>query len=212
MEVRNLLEFLNKTKNMYTPDYAVCDSVLVNFLDIISIEKEFTRRIDAGLIYVSKINSGKTVIVDGLNRILSLSLLLHAICECYKKTTEKNAKAIQTIRRKYLLNNTSTRLRLSKDMQNIYDKIIYGERLSGKEKEHPMFVLLHNYWQAIKDNKFKASGIFSMLQKIHVTLVIADNVNARDLYYSLNHNIKKLNQILLIEDYLISANVKEIWN
>ena len=211
MEVKSLLEFLNKQKKLYTPDYAVCDSVLVNFLDVISVEEEFTRRIDSGLIYVSKISPEKTIIVDGLNRILSLSLLLHAICECYKKTTEKNEKAIQTIRKKYLLFNSGAKLRLSKDMQNIYDKIIFGERLSGREKEHPMFVLLHNYWQAIKDNKLKASSIFSMLQKIHVTVVEADNVNARDLYYSLNHNIKNLNQILLIDDYLNSASTKETW-
>ena len=211
MEAKNLLEFLNKTKNIYAPEYAVCDSVLVDFLNIISVEREYTRKIEFGLVYIYKPNLERTIIVDGLNRILSLSLLLHAICECYKKTTDKNAKAIQTIRSKYLLNNTRTKLRLSKSMQNIYDKIIYGERLSGKEKKHPMFILLHNYWQFIKDNKLKAVDIFSMLQKIQVIIVEAENVNIRDLYYSLNCKTKKIDQILLIDDYLNTANTKEIW-
>lgn len=212
MEVKNLLEFLNKSKNLYTLDYAVCNSELINFLELISVEEEFTRRIDLGLIYISETSSEKRVLIDGLNRILSLSLLLHAICECYKKTTERNEKAIRTIRKKYLLNNTRTKLRLSKDMQVIYDKIIYGERLSGKEKEHPMFVLLHNYWQNIKDNQLKASDIFGMLQKIIITVIEAENINSRDLYYSLNHNTKKLEQIRLIDDYLNMSQTKEIWN
>lgn len=211
MEVKSLLEFLNKTKNMYAPEYAVCDSVLVNFLEIISVEKDFVENIDLGLVYVHKPNSEQTIIVDGLNRILSLSLLLHAICECYKKTTDQNTKAIQTIRGKYLLNNTRTKLRLSKNLQNIYDKIIFGERMSGNEKKHPMFILLHSYWQFIKDNKLKAVDIFSMLQKIHVITVDVDNVNPRDLYYSLNCKTKNLNQILLIDDYLNTTNTKEVW-
>ena len=211
MEVKNLLEFLNKTKNLYSLDFAICDSKLINFLDLISVEEDFTRKIDLGLIYISELKSEKTELVDGLNRILSLSLLLHAICECYKKTTEKNDKAINTIRKKYLLNNTRTKLRLSKDMQDIYDKIIYGERLSGREKEHPMFILLHNYWQTIKDNQLKASYMFGMLQKIVVTVVTADNINNRDLYYSLNSSVKKLNQIMLIDDYLDQKLTKEVW-
>lgn len=211
MEVKNLLEFLHKTKNLCALDYAVCDSELMNFLDLISVEEEFTRKIDLGLIFVSEITLEKSIIVDGLNRLLSLSLLLHAICECYKKTTEKNEKAINTIRKKYLLNNTRTKLRLSKDMQTIYDKIIYGERLSGREKDHPMFVLLHKYWQEIKENRLKASNIFGMLQKIFVTVVDVENINNRDLYYSINQNSKELNQIKLIDNYLDSPKTKEIW-
>ena len=146
MEVKNLLELLNKIKNLYALDYAKCDSELVNFLDLISADEQFTRRIDLGLIYLSEVNLEKSIIIDGLNRILSLSLLLHAVCECYKKTSERNDNAIKTIRKKYLLNNTRTKLRLPKKMQSIYDKIIYGERLSGKEKDTPMFILLHNFW------------------------------------------------------------------
>jgi len=211
MKVTNLLEFLNKTKRLYTLDYAVCNSELVDYLDIISIEEEFTKKIDLGLIYIAEITNKKCGIIDGLNRLLSLSLLLHAICECYKKTSERNDKAISTIRRKYLLDNSQTKLCLPEEMQKIYEKIIYGERLSGKEKGHPMFILLHNYWQEIKNNGLKASQIFGMLQKITVTLVDVENVENRDLYYSINHETKNLNQILLIDDFLNKPKTKDIW-
>ena len=211
MESKNLLEFLNKIKTLAALQYARCDSKLINFLDLIAVEEEFTQRIDLGIIYLSEITLEKSEIIDGLNRLLSLSLLLHAICECYKKTTEKNEKAIKTIRKKYLLTNTRTKLRLPKDMQDIYDKIIFGERLSGKEKESPMFVLLHNFWVQIKEEKLQASRIFAMLQKITVTVVDTDNMNPRDLYYSINHEKRNLNQIMLIDDYLDKNQTKEIW-
>jgi hypothetical protein len=165
-----------------------------------------------GLIFVAEVVPERSLVIDGLSRLLSLSLLLHAICECYKKTTERNESAIEAIRRKYLLNNTRTKLRLPKNMQDIYDKIIYGERLSGKEKEHPMFVLLHNFWTQIKEDNLKASHLFGMLQKIVVTIVDVDNKNYRDLYYSLNNSKRKLNQVLLIEDYLINMKLKLIWD
>lgn len=211
MEVKNLLEFLNKTKNLHTFDYAVCASELPNFLDLIDIEEDFTNKIDIGVVYLSEESIDKSILIDGLGRILSVSLLLHAVCECYKKTTEKNENAIKTIRKKYLVNNTKTKLRLPASIQEIYRKIIFGEKLSGKEKAHPMFVLLHNYWQDIKEKELKAVNIFGMLQKFVITAVSVENVNNRDLYYSLNKDSKKLNQILLIEDFLNTPKTREVW-
>ena len=211
MEVKNLLEFIHSAKDLYTLDYAICDPKLINYLDSISVEEQFIQNIDLGIVYVYEKNLYQYTLVDGLNRIISLSLLLHAICECYKRTTDKNNKAINTIRKKYLLNGTKTKLRLHKKLQTIYEKIIYGERLSGKEKEHPMFVILHNYWTQIKENQLKAADIFRMLQKATITVVDVDNVNPRDLYYSINKDKKDLNQIYLIDDYLDNKATKDIW-
>ena len=56
MRVENLLEFLNKTKTLSVPDYVVCDSELVDLLEVISVEEEFTRKIDLGIIYISEQN------------------------------------------------------------------------------------------------------------------------------------------------------------
>ena len=53
MEEENLLEFLNKNKTLYALEYAVCNSELINFLDLISMEEEFTKRINLGVIYIS---------------------------------------------------------------------------------------------------------------------------------------------------------------
>ena len=211
MEVINLLEFLNSTKELHALDYAMCDSKLVNFLDLISENEQFTQKIDLGLVCLSEISLHNYVIVDGLKRILSLSLLLHAICECYKKTSEKNDIAINTIRKKYLIENNKTKLRLSNKDQEIYNKIIFGERLSGKEKESYIFQLLHHLWLQIKEDKLQASNIFKMLNKISIVIDTTDSVSKRDLYYILNKDKREIDQLLLIEDYLRQIGIYNDW-
>ena len=211
MEVLNLLKFLNSVHDLYTLDYARCNRELVNFLDLMTEDEQFTRSIDLGLIYLHQRTLDQYTIVDGLNRIVSLSLLLHAICECYKKTTPQNDKAIKTIRSKYLFSGAKLKLHLQDEDAELYAKIINGERLSGIEKAKPMFVLLHNFWLQIKEEQLHASNIFKMLQKINIVLVDTDDVSKRDLYYSINKSNRKINQITLIDNYLKEVGVLSIW-
>ena len=210
MKVVNLLEFINNARYLFTLDYARCDGELVNFLDLMTEDEQFTQKIDLGIIFVNQKSIDQYTIVDGLNRIVSLSLLLHAICECYKKTTVQNTKAIKTIRNKYLVRNTASKLHLNEADNELYNKIINGERLSGHEKARPMFVLLHNFWLQIKEEKLQAAKIFTMLKKISVTLVETDDVSKRNLYYKLN-NSRSLNQISLIEDFLKENGIENEW-
>ena len=210
MKVVNLLEFINSARDLFTLDYARCDSDLINFLDLMTEDEQFTQKIDLGIVFVNQKNIDQYTIVDGLNRILSLSLLLHAVCECYKKTTAQNTKAIKTIRNKYLIHGTKSKLHLNENDSILYNKIINGERLSGHEKAQPMFVLLHNFWSQIKEEKLQASKIFTMLKKVTVTLVETDNVSKRNLYYKLN-NSRELNQIALIEDFLRENGIESDW-
>ncbi len=212
MEVVNLLEFLNSSKDLYALEYAKCGAELVNFLDLMTEDEQFTRNIGLGMMFVSQKSIDQYLIVDGLDRIISLSLLLHAVCECYKKTSEKNDKAIRTIRNKYLIDGSKPKLHLAPKQQDIYNKIIYGERLSGKEKENPMFVLLHNFWTQIKEEQLKAANIFRMLQKVTVFLADTEGVNIRDFYYTLNKNSSDLDLLLLVEDYLRNMGVEEYWD
>lgn len=212
MEIVNLLDFLNNAKDLYTLDYASCEHNLVNFLDLILEDEQFTQKIDLGIMYLKPKAIDQFVIVDGLGRIISLSLLLHAVCECYKKTTPQNEKAIKTIRSKYLIDGSKSKLKLPQESQIIYDKILFGEKLSGKEKDSAIFKLLHKFWTQIKEEKLQAGKIFKMLKKIFVMMVDTGNVPQRDLYYTLNKNSRSINQILLIENYLKNIGIKSEWD
>ena len=210
MRAVNLLEFLNSARQLSALNYAHCDRELIDLLDHMNEDEQFTRRIDLGIIYLCEENENKYTIVDGLRRIVSISLLLHAICECYKKTTERNEKAIKTIRSKYLLRGSKMKLELNEEDEVLYNKIVNGERLSGHEKSKPMFTLLHKLWLKIKDNQLSASKIFSMLQKIEVIIVDTNHVSPRNLYYTLNSS-RGLAQLPLIDDYIKEKGVEAIW-
>lgn len=211
MEQENLLDFLNNTKEFCAPNFAVCDLDLNNFLDLLAEDEQFTQKIDLGVMYIKFKTLNQCIVVDGFNRVLSLSLLLHAICECYKKTSVKNESAVKVIRKKYLLNGVRTKLRLNEECQKIYDKIIFGEKLSGKEKNSPVFVLFHSLWTQIKEDELQASTIFKMLQKIVVNIVDTGNISIRDLYYTLNKNERELDQLLLIQSYLNDMGIIDEW-
>lgn len=211
MEIVNLLEFLNNAHRLHSLEYAKCNHELVNFLDLMTEDEQFTRNINLGIVYAEKKYDGNYVLIDGLNRFVSLSILLHAICECYKKTTPQNEKAIKTIRSKYLLSGSKSKLVLSGLENDLYNKIISGERLSGHEKSSHLFILLHNLWTQIKEQKLQAAKIFKMLQKVSIYIVEVDNVPKRDLYYHLNIHNKQLDQISLIEDYLDEKKMLEQW-
>ena len=212
MEILNLLNFINKTYSLSTLEYSSCDSELTNLLTLLDTNEQFTQKIDLGVVYLHQKTLNQYTIVDGYNRILSLNLLLHAICECYKKTSAQNEKAITTIRNKYLFNDKKLKLQLPENSQIIYEKIINGERLSGKEKKSPMFKLLHDYWEEIKNKKLQATDIFKMLKKISITIIEADNIPLRDLYYSLNKNNHDINQLLLIDNYIKELGYTKEWN
>ena len=124
MRVVNLLKFLNIVHGLHTLSFAKCNRELVNFLDLMMEDEQFTRTIDLGIIYIKQKSDDQYIIVDGLGRIVSLSLLLHAICECYKKTTQKNEKAIKTIRSKYLYSGKKLKLILNEEEAKIYAKIL----------------------------------------------------------------------------------------
>lgn len=212
METVNLLDFLNMVSDLYTLDYIGWDDDLLDFLDLMLADEQFTQKIDLGLIFLRQETMEQFTIVDGLGRILSLSLLLHAVCECYKKTSPRNTEAIKTIRAKYLMAHKNTpKLRLPEKHAEIYSKIINGEKLSGHEKDTPMFILLHNFWSKIKEEKIQAASIFRMLKKITVTLVYTGDVSIRDLYYKLNSS-KNINQVLLIKDYLKEMKLEKTWS
>ena len=151
METINLLVLLNKVRSIHTLNYAETPFGSVDFLDIISNDEMFIQKLDLGVMYIKQQTLDQIKVIDGVGRLLSLSLLLHAVCECYKKTSQKNDRAIENIRTKYLLYGNNTKLRFSPEFQKIYDKIIFGERMSGREKATPLFQILHNYWLKIKE-------------------------------------------------------------
>ena len=213
MKIVNFLDFIKDSKKLTSLDFYRCNDELYNFLNLESYDSEFTCSIDLGLIFLSQKDEGVYVVIDGMKRLLSLSLLLHAICECYKKTTSQNEKAIKTIRSKYLIFNKKMRIILKEKDAIVYEKIINGERLSDSEKKSYIFKLLHQIWSQIKNNSLKAADIFKVLQKTEVTLVNIDeldDISYRKLFLKINEK-RNINQLDLISSYAKEKGFNDEW-
>ena len=72
-------------------------------------------------------------------------------------------------------------MKLPQEAQIIYNKIIFGERLSGKEKDSQMFKLLHSFWTQIKEEKLQAAAQALVLQAREMAQAENDEQEPEDI-------------------------------
>ena len=162
-----------------------------------------------GLIFLNQQNAGKYLVIDGIKRLITFSLLLHAICECFKDTSAKNNKAIELIKKKYLFNVDIPKIQLLDKEKEIYEKIINGQELQNEDKQYPMFMVFQNFLAKIKTSNISALKMFNTIKKVMVLFCVSDNslVNDLDLYQSINCNNQNVHQQLLLINYFLKQEI-----
>jgi len=215
MEIKklNLLDILQKSQVLSSAGYFGTFRAPVDLLEVVLDNFDLEDNITLGLMFLQKKGDEEYIVVDGMKRLISLSLFLHAICECYKMTNEKNIHAIELIKTRYLFNkDNETKIKLCGYEKNIYEKLVKYEKMTDEEKEHPMFMHLHDYWAKIKMDNISAVKIFNEIKKMDVLCCVCENfeIENRDLYNMLHSNV---DEIALISDF-VKENAKEslqIW-
>lgn len=194
-----ILELLNGSDTLYSTEFWHEYSGDAEFLDTIIEDMEYSLPQNLGVITLK----GDTV-VDGMQRLLTVSLLLYALCECYKRTNSKNDEARYKIFSRYLAGGKGAKIQLKGENKEIYQKIILSKKLTDEEKENRLFVVLHDFWVKIKENKVSATKLIKEIGKIKVFVVVvnSDDVDERDLYGFLNDSKIENEQINLITDFL----------
>lgn len=167
----------------------------------------------SGLLIIEK--SGKNfTIVDGLQRITTISLLLCALCDIYKGTSKNNEEAKNKILKTFLVNKFEPKLKLNKEEQEIYKKIIFFRALSEEEKSNNLFRTYQMFLDKIKENKITGTQLFKIILRIKFMTVITEKseIPARDLYQAINLS-KDKSQINLISDFILKKSLKagELW-
>ena len=212
----NLSKLLHSTQALYSTDFSSDYEVPADLLEMLIENIDTNEAIFNGIMIFQKTKNNSVIIIDGLKRIISLSLLLHAICECYKLTNKKNERAIELIKQRYLFNDFGTKLQLSGHEKYIYEKIINYEKMTAEEKAHPMFEILHAFWAKIKMNNLSAVKLFNQIKKMEViAIILPENISTdvRDIYQNLNCYNENLNQLRLITSFIgeNSQTALEIW-
>lgn len=212
MEIQklNLLELLSKTQVLYSTDYSGEYVAPADLLENILENSDLEEPIIDGIMFLQKTSSRSYLVVDGMKRIIQFCLLLHALCECYKFTNEKNNHAIELLKKRYLFFGKHTKIHLHGYEKIIYEKLVKYERMTDEEKNHPMFIQLHEYWAKIKMNNISAVKLFNEIKKINILACVYEDfeIENRDIYQYLNCNNKNIEELLLITDF-IKENSKE---
>lgn len=161
----------------------------------------------SGILILEKTNKRYSVI-DGLQRLTTISLLLVALCENYKNTTKNNEEARKKVFKRYLVNSTKKpKLNLGTQEQEIYAKILFGEELSPAEQSGNLYQVYEKFLSKIKEHRISGTHLFTIISRIRFMVVLTDKseVSKRELYEVLNAN-KNKSQINLIADFLFKRD------
>jgi len=212
MDNYRVLDFFENTGHLHALEYAkrcVYSAKLSNYMfDLFDIkEKECL-----GVVYTKPIKPGEHFIVDGLSRLVAVSLFLLAICECWKNTTERNELLIRKIRAKYLLRNDRPKIILTGKANKVYESLMLGERLSGREKRTVLFCTYHEYWTKLKLGNYELKDIMDKLDNLYLYDCDLGSTETRDFYFMLNADSPKLDQVALIRDFLKENDASYEWS
>lgn len=211
MNYYKILDYLENTGHLHALNFAkkcVYSSKMSNYMfDLFDI----TVKSSLGVIYTKPIKPGEHHIIDGLSRLTTVSLFLLAICECWKNTTERNELFIQKIKSKYLLRNDRPKIILTGSSNKIYESLMLGERISGRDKKTVLFCTYHEYWTKLKLGNYDIKDIMDKLDNLYLYNAVLETDEVRDFYYTINSDNPKLNQVALIRDFLKENDAGYEW-
>lgn len=214
-----LSDILNKAKILYTAGFSQGYSFNYEkadvYFDELIANSVSPSPIFSGILILEKTDD-KYTIIDGLQRITTVCLLLCALCEIYKGTSEKNEEAKNKIMERFLLAETKDKpkLNLEKTEADIYKKIIFSMNLTEEETSSNMFQTFQAFLRKIEEQKITGTELFRIISKMQFMVVITakSEIAVRDLYQALNEN-KGLSQVNLITDFILQqdSSVKDTW-
>jgi len=214
IEKTKILKILSKAETLYVADYNDTYGVSANMIKKLFQYNDFNKALNLGNIVLEEKEAGEYIVVEGIQKLVTLSLIMFALCECYKQTNTANEEAISKIYERYLLGKYGVKLNLNGQNKDIYEKIIYKEKLSDEEKKNPLFVVLHNFWEEIKQELISANELYKLLKSIDCYNIIIKNGEGLEYYYTINKNSNRLDTTKLIRSYLVKRipNLIYIWD
>lgn len=206
----SLSEILSTAKSLVSAGFSSAynfDEVnAAEYFDEILESSMFPSPIFSGILIMEK-SEDKYIIIDGLQRITTINLLLCALCEIYKNTSKKNEEAKNKIFSRYLISENKPKLKLIKEEQGIYKKILFSQELGKDEAESNLVKTYQSFLSKIKEHKISGTELFRIIAKIQFMIIMTNKseISTRELYQALNNN-KDKSQINLISDFIIQKD------
>lgn len=210
----SLSEILSTAKNLvsagFSAGYNFDEINAAEYFDELIEDSSLPSPIFSGILILQKCED-KYTIIDGLQRITTINLLLCALCENYKNTSQKNEEARSKIFERYLINENKPKLKLIPEEQVIYKKILLSKELSTDEAQSNLFKTYKSFLNKIKEHKISGTELFRIIAKIQFMMIMTDKseISTRELYQAINNN-KDKSQVNLISDF-ISQKSESAW-
>lgn len=204
----NVSEILSSAESIvsagFSGGYNFDDVNAIEFFDELIENSTYPSPIFSGILIMQKIGNSYAV-VDGIQRITTMSLLLCALCESYKNTSKKNDEARNKVLNRFLLNLNEPKLQLQQEDQEIYKKILFSQELSEKESENNLVQTYRSFLGQMQHRKITGTDLFRVISKIEFMFILVNEseISTSDLYQALN---KDKSQINLITDFIIKKD------
>lgn len=205
-----LLDFLSKVNHISVLNCSSDFEYVKDIFDVIFRGKYHDSEIDLGIIYVKKNSDKEYIIIDGKRRILALSLLLSAIAEYHSNISPTVSVLANQINLRYLKYTNDPKLSLFGLEKTVYEKIINKEPLSYNEKQTELYITYDMLLQNIKNLDFDIDQFYDLIIRVKVNIIFIDEFSDRDIFYTINKDLRQLNQLMLIKSYLAESHHSEI--
>lgn len=213
----NISEILSKVQSInsagFSTGYSFDEINASEYFDEVVENASFPSPIFSGILIWEKCGDNY-IIIDGLQRITTINLLLCALCDRYKNTSQKNNEAKDKIMQRFLIHEGEPKLNLISNEQKIYKKILFGKKLTKTDVQSNLAKTYNEFLDRIKKHKISGTELFRIISKIQFMLITVEKseIPIRELYQALNTN-KDKPQINLISDFICQKDAESglIW-
>lgn len=210
----NVSEILHNAQKLipvgFSSEYSFSEALAAEYFDNLIEGIIHPTSVFCGILIMEKSENDYTII-DGLQRIITINLLLCALCSIYKGTSIKNNDAIKKIHERYLKDGEEPKLKLTGETSIVYNKILFGNELEEYERSNNVFKTYQCFLDKINERKISGTKLFKALSKIQFMTIVTDKseIPVRELYQTLNAD-KKESQINLITDFILQKEESSI--
>lgn len=157
----------------------------------------------------------KSLVIDGQQRLTTLSLLLLAMVQSLKKAEQTAGVTVQQIMNSYLVNeyckdDKRIKLKLTRHDKEIFDKIVDGHDLNEAEKIERVNQNYQFFVNQIEKSGIDLDQLFHGIQKLIIVNIALDREdNPQLIFESLNSTGLDLSQSDLIRNYVLMGMVSD---
>ncbi len=163
------------------------------------------------------------LVIDGQQRLTTLSLLAIALRDALQSSNEENTTTHNQIENQFLLNEYATetdkrvKLILTRQDKVIFEKLVKKEQLTDEEKNNRVFQNLQFFINQIGKSNINLDKLYSGIRKLLIVDIALDREdNPQLIFESLNSTGLDLSQSDLIRNYVLmgldNPTQKEIYN